>query len=240
MTLKEMQELDLVKATTKQLEEAVKASYSLNKRIRNIAKRKNAYQGAVKSAMKSGGYFGFSYGNLPYPKESVSPQKYRAALQKEVARAQQFNRLKSSTVKGAREVYQNTVKTIFRNDQKAMSKFDKLSKKDKDKWISDFWSDYHRFQESNNYYPSDQDRRQTDEFTVDTERDSTGSTKNLYSQKNDKRLLHFTDLYSSGLRGEELFDAMNEYHEQRLVDEYNREMEEIKNDQFRKYSEMLH
>lgn len=233
MTLKEMQNLDLKKATTKELEDAIKASYSLNKRIRNIQHTKNAFQGAVKSAMKSGGYFGFTYGHIPYPKESTTPQKYRAALQKEVARAQQFAGSKSSTVAGAREVFKNTVTTIFSGNKGAINKFRKLNSETQSDMIADFWSMYHRFQEENSYYPSNENDKKFDVFTVENNDD------NGYNSKSDNILSSFADYYNQGLRDEELFNVVTDLYEADIEAEEAKRRSEYARDNNTKWSRMF-
>lgn len=161
MTLQQLETLDVSKATIGELETALKkAVSSLNPRIKNIGKRHDTAKNAYKAIKESGGLFSLSNTKSQY---GHSKKAYRNALIREVARAQRFQKAKTSTVKGAREYYKQS-KDIL--SQKYGDTIDELSQRDLDDLISHEWDEFHRYLEQHpeNYWSKEQRMQELDYF----------------------------------------------------------------------------
>lgn len=153
MTLQDLENLDLKKATIPELEEAIRtATRSLNKRYEHVKHTKNAYQGAVNYIDRTGGKFALSHKNIFKPSQGATPQQYRASLQKEVARAQGFQKSQGSRVQSARQIRKDLLENMFGGDKRLKKVFESLPTATKNDLISEFWSGWHKFVESNQYH----------------------------------------------------------------------------------------
>lgn len=145
MTLKELASLDVSTASVETLEAAVKTAVSrLNPRIKNIGKRKNTAKNAYNAIMESGGLFSLSSTKYDW---GQTKRSYRNALEREVARAQRFQKASTGTVKGAIEYHKQQV-TIL-GDKYTPQEVKSLTEDELNTLIANEWEEFHKYRDAN-------------------------------------------------------------------------------------------
>lgn len=162
MTLRELENLDISTASVETLEAAVKTAVSrLNPRIKNIGKRKNTAKNAYNAIMESGGLFSLSTTKFDW---SDTKRSYRNALEREVARAQRFQKASTGTVQGAMEYYKQQ-KSIL-SDMYSPQSVNSLTEDELNKLIADEWEEFHKYRDQNigSYWTKTQRVQMLDSF----------------------------------------------------------------------------
>lgn len=162
MTLRELENLDISTASVETLEAAVKTAVSrLNPRIKNIGKRKNTAKNAYNAIMESGGLFSLSSTKFEW---SDTKRSYRNALEREVARAQKFQKASTGTVQGAMEYYRQQ-KSIL-SDMYSPQAVNSLTDDELNKLIDNEWEEFHKYRDQNigSYWTKTQRVQMLDSF----------------------------------------------------------------------------
>lgn len=162
MTLRELEKLDISTASVETLEAAVKTAVSrLNPRIKNIGKRKNTAKNAYNAIMESGGLFSLSATKFDW---SDTKRSYRNALEREVARAQRFQKASTGTVQGAMEYYKQQ-KSIL-SDMYSPQAVNSLTEDELNTLIANEWEEFHKYRDQNigSYWTKTQRVQMLDSF----------------------------------------------------------------------------
>lgn len=200
MTLQELEDLDIKSATIPQLEEAIRtATRSLNKRYEHVKHNKRAYQGAVEYIDRTGGKFALSHKNIYKPSQGATKQQYRASLQKEVSRAQGFQKARGSRVKEARQIRKDFLENMFGDDRALKNAFEKLPTSTQADLVSEFWNGWHKFLESNQYHYE--------------------YTEAASDRSQDAMLTEYRNQFLSSIRNDDLQDAMEKSLKERRARE---------------------
>lgn len=162
MTLKEFENLDISTASVETLEAAVKTAVSrLNPRIKNIGKRKNTAKNAYNAIMESGGLFSLSKTKGEW---GGSKRSYHNALEREVSRAQKFQKAATGTVSGAityRKEQVSILEDLYdKNSIKGLTA-DKLND-----LIEEEWKEFHEYRDVHlgSYWDKTQRAQMLDSF----------------------------------------------------------------------------
>ena len=162
MTLKELEDLDISTAKVETLEAAVKTAVSrLNPRIRNIGRRKTAAKNAYDAIMESGGLFSLSKTKGEW---GGSKRSYRNSLEREVARAKQFQMAATGTVSGAIAYRKEQVSIL--EDLYTKKGIKGLTVGELNDLIAEEWKEFHEYRDANlgSYWDKTQRAQMLDSF----------------------------------------------------------------------------